>query len=140
MDTISGLLEQNGVLLSTNVPMVKLPTNKERELLASWILSVFGQIQLEILGTSQEGMRKLEISSIKGILYPDFTTIPESAETALRSNLMTELALSFNQIQQRPSDQLWAEVIAPADPAACLAQAFELFQQLVEERQNFGNA
>jgi len=135
-----GLLEQNNVLLSTNVPMVKLPTDRERELLASWILSVFGQIQLEILGTSQEGMRKLEISSIKGILYPDFSTIPASIETALRSNLMPESSLSFSQIQQRTSDQLWAEVIAPADSTVCLVQAFDIFQQLVEERQNFGNS
>lgn len=134
-----GLLDQSGVLLSTNVPMIKLSDIRERELLASWILSVFGQIQLEILGVSQEGMRKLEISLIKGIRYPDFSTVPANIEASLRSNLMTEPALSFSQIQQRPSDQLWAEVIASTDPSTCLVQAFELFQQLVEERQNFGN-
>jgi len=135
-----GLLEQNDILLSTNVPAIKLPTQRERELLASWVLSVFGQIQLEILGTSQEGMRKLEMSSIKKLLCPDFSRIPTGIETALRSNLITEPALSFNQTQQRPSDQLWADVIAPAAPAACLVQAFDLFQQLVDERQNFGNS
>ncbi len=133
------LLEQEGILLSTNVPMIKLPTNRERELFASWMLSVFGQIQLEILGTSQEGMRKLEMSSIKGLLYPDFSSISAGIESVLRSNLMTEPALSFSQIEQRPSDKLWAEVIAPNDVEACLNQAFELFQQLVDQRRGFGS-
>ncbi|MCQ9206439.1 MAG: BpuSI family type II restriction endonuclease [Omnitrophica bacterium] len=134
-----GLLEHNGILLSTNVPMVKLPTDRERKLLASWVLSVFGQMQLNILGTSQEGMRKLEISSIKGLLYPDFSVISAAIAATLLSTLMTEPALSFNQIQQRSSDQLWAEVVDPADSTTCLVQAFEIFQQQVEELQNFGN-
>ena len=46
------------ILLSTNVFMVRFPTERERKLFASWMLSVFWQIQLELVSAAQEGMRK----------------------------------------------------------------------------------
>lgn len=134
------LLEQGGVLLSTNVPMIRFPTMRERKLFASWMLSVFGQIQLELVGTDQEGMRKLEMNAIKGVRFPDFSAIPINIEKALLSNLPTEPAHTFGAILQRPSDQLWAQVVAPASSALCLAQAFTLFEELVDERRVLGSS
>lgn len=128
------------ILLSTNVFMVRLPTELERKLFASWMLSVFGQIQLELVSAGQEGMRKLEIEAIKHVRFPDFSVIPKNIETALLANLPNEPAHSFDAIRQRPSDQLWAEVVAPSSPTLCLAQALILFQELVDERKGFGNS
>ncbi len=132
--------EQAGILLSTNVPMIRFPTRRERMLFASWMLSVFGQIQLELVGTDQEGMRKLELTPIKNVRFPDFSAIPINIENALLANLPTEPAHVFEAIQQRPSDQLWAQVVAPASPVLCISQAFTLFQELVDERRGFGNS
>jgi hypothetical protein len=128
------------ILLSTNVLMVKFPTERERKLFASWMLSVFGQIQLELVSTDQEGMRKLEINAIKHVRFPDFSAIPENIEVTLLANVLTEPAHNFAGILQRPSDLLWAKVVAPLSHSSCLDQAFNLFQELVDERKGFGNS
>lgn len=134
------LLEQAGILLSTNVPMVHFSTERERKLFASWMLSVFGQIQLELVGTDQEGMRKLEMNAIKELRFPDFSAIPPDIEADLLGNLLAEPAHTFESIQQRASDELWAKVVAPASPLLCLAQALERFKDLVDERRGFGSS
>jgi hypothetical protein len=134
------LLEQTGILLSTNVTMVRFPTSRERKLFASWLLSVFGQIQLELVGTDQEGMRKLEMNAIREVRIPDFSVIPIDIENALLANLLTEPAHTFEAIQQRPSDELWSKVVSPTSYTSCLSQAFERFKELVDERRGFGNS
>lgn len=134
------ILEHTGVLLSTNVPMVKLGTLKERQLLASWLLSIFGQLQFELYSTPQEGMRKLEMGGIKKIAYPDFSSIPQSIESQLIANVATEASCDFSNLVERPSDKLWASIVNPADSANCLSQALGLLQEIIDERKGFGNA
>jgi hypothetical protein len=131
------LLEHNGILLSTNVHMVKLPNLRERKLLASWLLSVFGQLQLELFSTPQEGMRKLELGGVKKVAYPDFSTVSATVEAQLVANLPTEPAIDFATIAPRPSDYLWAGVVNPTDPIDCLNKAFLCFQDMVDERRGF---
>lgn len=131
------LLEHGGILLSTNVHMVKLPSLRERKLLASWLLSVFGQLQLELNSTPQEGMRKLELGGVKKVVYPDFSTIPAAIEAQLIASLATEPAIDFANIAPRPSDYKWAEVVNPTDPTDCLNNAFLRYQDLVDERRGF---
>ncbi|MBE0469952.1 MAG: BpuSI family type II restriction endonuclease [Methyloprofundus sp.] len=133
------ILEEDGILLSTNVPMVKLPSYEERMLLGSWLLSIFGQIQFELFSTPQEGMRKLEMNGIKQILYPDFSKIPSTLKTSLIKNLITESAVSFGNVNARPSDQLWASFLAPYAQTDCLNEAVNLLQEIIDERKGFGN-
>lgn len=135
-----GILEHEGILLSTNVPMVHLETPRERKLLASWLLSTFGQIQFEFYGTPQEGMRKLEMKSIKQVAYPNFSGIPTHIESALIGNLDSEPAINFSNIISRPSDLLWAEIVDPTNPSDCLNKALLLLQEIVDERRGFGNS
>lgn len=132
------MLEVSGMLISSNALMIKLPALPDRELLASWLLSIFGQLQLEFSGVGQEGMRKLEINSINRILVPDFKSIDPTISGKLRALVKTEQPLLFNKIQQRATDSLWAQVVNPFDPVECLNQAFDLFQELIDELKGFG--
>ncbi len=134
-----GLLEDDGVLVSTNVLMVKLSSVEERILLASWLLSVFGQMQLELFSVPQEGMRKLEIQNLKNVAYPDFGEIDEGVRKELTKHLEKEAAISFSGvIVARESDKLWAKVVNPSDAESCLDKAVSLLKSLVDERQGFG--
>jgi len=132
------LLESDGVLLSTNIPMIKAPNIAERELMASWLLSVFGQLQFELYATDQEGMRKLELSAIKQLCFPDFKAIDPTIASELQKWVKNEPALSFDNIQQRNTDRLWAEIVCPSNSNECLAYAFNLFESMVDERRGFG--
>lgn len=135
-----GLVNSNGILISTNLLIIKVPEVSNRELMASWFLSVFGQLQLELYGTSQEGMRKLEVSSIKNVLSPNIDSIELGLSSKLRRLVKSEPAILFNKIQHRETDVIWAEIVDPTSPAECLAQAFELFQELVDDRKGFGGS
>jgi len=132
-----GLLEHHGVLLSTNVLMVKLVGLRERMLLTSWLLSIFGQLQLELFSTPQEGMRKLELGGIRKMAYPDFSLISPDVCAKLEENFPIEPAIMFANIVARPSDLLWASIVNPSDPTDCLNRALVLFQDMVDERRGF---
>lgn len=132
------ILENDEILLSTNVPMIKLYCHLERKLLASWLLSVFGQIQLEYFSTPQEGMRKLEMNGIKRILYPDFSKISLKVKIELANNLINESAIDFSNVKLRYIDKLWSKILNPDDPSSCQDKAINLLQGMIDERKGFG--
>ncbi|OPY60051.1 MAG: hypothetical protein A4E56_02936 [Pelotomaculum sp. PtaU1.Bin065] len=135
-----GLLESGGVLLSTNVVLVKIEDEVTRRLLASWMLSIFGQLQLELYSAPQEGMRKLEIGSVGKVQYPDFNKIPEKKAAALAKLAIDENAIDYNNAVSRTVDKLWAAQLYPSDPEGCLSEAFEIFNYLVDERRSIGGS
>lgn len=131
-------LEDDGVLLSTNVPMINLPDVLDRKLLASWLLSVFGQLQLEYFSTPQEGMRKLEMIGIKKILYPDFSKISLSIRNELIESFKTDSAILFDSVTPRLSDKLWADILDYESSSLCKNEAISLLQEMIDERKGFG--
>jgi hypothetical protein len=134
-----GFQEEGGILLSTNVPMVRFKTERETKLFASWALSIFGQLQFELLATNQEGMRKLELDSLRQLRHPNFLTLEREIADALIANFPLEPAHQFSTITVRPSDELWAKVVWPPNPGACVLECVEVLSSLIAERQGFGN-
>ncbi|HBM8321142.1 TPA: hypothetical protein L0X91_004606, partial [Enterobacter cloacae] len=132
------VLEDDGVLLSTNVPMIKLNTKEERRLFASWMLSIFGQLQLEYYSTPQEGMRKLEMGSISKLKYPNFINIESQIKNRLLELFDDMPAKEFLNPKLNESDYLWAKIIHPSDPDECLEIALDIFSELIDERRGFG--
>lgn len=56
-------------IVSTNFIVLKL-SNIEKDAFLSWLMSIFGQIQIEMLSKPQEGMRKVEVNEIGMVQYP----------------------------------------------------------------------
>lgn len=56
-------------VVSTNFIVLEL-TSTEKEAFLSWLMSIFGQIQIEMLSKPQEGMRKVEVTEIGMVQYP----------------------------------------------------------------------
>ncbi|MHB9139468.1 MAG: BpuSI family type II restriction endonuclease, partial [Victivallaceae bacterium] len=122
------------VLISTNFVMIRMDDANTRWLLASWLLSVFGQLQLELWGTSQEGMRKLEVTSVKKVKVPDFSLIEAQIASRLIELARTEEPLMLNAIEPRESDGLWANIISEDNSENVLANAARLLANLYDER------
>ena len=134
-----GFQEEGGILLSTNVPMIRFKSERETKLFASWSLSVFGQLQFELVATNQEGMRKLELDPLRQLKHPNFLTLDREIADALIASLPLEPAQQFSTIIVRPSDELWAKVVWPSDPGACVLECVEVLSSLIADRQGFGN-
>jgi hypothetical protein len=119
--------------------MVRFKTERETKLFASWALSVFGQLQFELVATNQEGMRKLELVPLRQLKHPNFLTLDREIADALIANFPLEPAHQFSTITVRPSDELWAKVVWPSDPGACVLECVEALSSLIADRQGFGN-
>ncbi|WP_288412168.1 BpuSI family type II restriction endonuclease [uncultured Acinetobacter sp.] len=133
-----GIVESDKILVSTNVLLIKTKDPKHLKLMGAWLLSIFGQLQLEFNAIPQEGMRKLEAYIVPKIRYPKFSEIQKDKADNLMALFETEDCLNFQDIQQREIDRLWAEIISPNDHFAVLEEAFELFQELIDHRNGLG--
>lgn len=56
-------------IVSTNFIVLDLNA-QEKEAFLSWLMSIFGQIQIELLSKPQEGMRKIEVGEMGLIAFP----------------------------------------------------------------------
>ena len=128
------LLEDTEAIISTNFLMVKITDEMTRVLLASWMQSIFGQLQIEFLANPQEGMRKLEIGTLNNFLIPSFEHFDKSNYIKLKALFETEQPLEFTNPIERSMDVLWAKILQPLSYQKLLNEAFTIFNQLVEER------
>ena len=99
------------IVLSTNFGYLKnfsLSTkNNSRELQikfhAAFLLSSFGQVQLELLTGNQEGMRKLEVYHLEKLRVPDSSKIDHKA--------IETIGLEFDKLSSKPSNFVGLEGI-----------------------------
>ena len=138
------MLECTGVLLSTNVLMARLPTISERKLLASWLLSVFGQIQFE-RGNAAEAVEyfrravgldpgNAEVQMNLGSAYFSLERLEDAAQAyraAIEANPgLLEARANYAQLLLRQGNQAEAEEqlqkIAKQDPEHPMVQNFKV--------------
>ncbi|MFV5591730.1 BpuSI family type II restriction endonuclease [Acinetobacter variabilis] len=133
-----GIIESEQAFISTNLLLIDGGNIDDLQLMGSWFLSVFGQLQLELYGVSQEGMRKLEKGIIEKIKYPNFSKISKDKADQLRCLFYTEQCINFSKIEEREIDRVWAEVLFPKNDIKLLEEAFDVFQELVDNRLGLG--
>lgn len=57
-------------IVSTNFIELSLDSSVKKEAYISWLMSIYGQIQLEFISKPQEGMRKMEIGEFGLVQFP----------------------------------------------------------------------
>lgn len=122
------------IVISTNFVIAKFNSEQEAKLVASWLYSVFGQIQMELNCSNQEGMRKLEKEPISKIMYPDISLIPLATQNALIAAYIADDPLQFKSPKPRAVDTLWAQYIAASVHADVIVKTFNLFRGMCEDR------
>ena len=98
------------IVLSTNFAYLKnfsLETeinsqDNQIKFCAAFLLSSFGQLQLEMVANNQEGMRKLEVYQIKKVKIPDTSTI--------NSDILNRVNCAFDDLAEGPSNFVGLEV------------------------------
>lgn len=119
----------NPIVLTTNFGFLKgfkLSTTISSKAMqikfhAAFLLSSFGQIQLELLAGNQEGMRKLEVYHLKKLFVPDSSHI--NVETL--SNINAE----FDILAAKPSNFVGVEGVDGPRKKLDIAIATYLFSQ-----------
>ena len=120
--------------ISTNFIVLSCSNKKQAVTLASWLYSIFGQLQMEFLSNDQEGMRKLEKREVVQILAPKIMKNLSSPDyERIESAFKVSEPMNFKRVQLRKIDKVWAEIIS-GDSNKALEDTFDLLSDLVGER------
>ena len=125
---------EENVLISTNFFHAICDTADDAVVLASWLFSVFGQMQLERTGIDQEGMRKLEKTQIGECLIPIGLDFSIEEMELLKSELLVSDPLTFNSIRARKIDEIWAQKICPGNWKNLMENVTDCLRNLANER------
>ncbi|MBI4432352.1 MAG: BpuSI family type II restriction endonuclease [Candidatus Omnitrophica bacterium] len=135
----SRILARIGVLrdpyvVSTNFIVVSMNDFENTLLTASWLSSVFSQIQMEALNNDQEGMRKLEKRQIALLHIPDFSRMSNEEKQSATQAFHNDPPLNSQHPTLRNLDMVWLKLAFPGKPNSFLNDAFALMADLCEER------
>jgi hypothetical protein len=128
------IVDNDPVLVSTNFLIIPVEDRTVRLLMGSWLKSVFGQLQLEMLATSQEGMRKLEKKALLRLRFPDMEKIGKEQKDELMDLFVHEPFLDLSEVQHRKSDVIWANLLDASNSSVLLEQTVLLLQEHYDER------
>lgn len=124
----------DGIIPSTNFICVKARNLESQELLSSWMLTVFAQVQLERLASSENGMRKIEVGTVKQLEVPIFEEIEDDWKSQLRTQGSVSDCLRSSALARRELDVVWAKAIFADQWEDALTTAFVDLVRLVNER------
>ena len=122
------------IMVSTNFFVAFCESRKEAIFLGSWLLSLFGQIQLEYSGIDQEGMRKLEKNQIGECLIPFGIQFSEEESRRLEEAFLKAKSVTFRAISTRELDEIWAKKLSPNNWENLLSKVSVSLRQLCNER------
>ena len=125
----------DNVYVATNVVEVSGGTKVSQQLLHSWTLTVFSNLQFESLAKDQEGARKLEKEPVKALLIPDFANLSEDSKTQILD--VYEKTTSFTDLYNptiTELDKIWAKLLWGERAELVLNQALTLLKDMVFER------
>lgn len=80
--TFKAYITKTPMVVSSNFFVIEKQKGYDNELIHSWLLSVFGQLQLESFSKLQEGARKSEKNAFTSIKLPNINNFPISKETS----------------------------------------------------------
>jgi hypothetical protein len=122
------------LMVSTNFFIAECGTRAQAIILASWLLTLFGQLQLEHSGIDQEGMRKLEKFQIENCLIPQEINFTNHELVELEKVLLETDPLLFRAITPREIDEIWAKKLSPDNWIDLMASAESTLQVLCNQR------
>ena len=134
-DAKLSIIDKDKILVSTNFIIISVKDDKKRGLIGSWLKSIFGQLQLELFSTSQEGMRKLEESTIKCVSIPNLESIDKDKQQQLVKLFSTEPFLDLSNINPRSSDKIWAEILDNNSSKELLERVVSMLQEEYDNRE-----
>lgn len=122
--------------LSTNFIAIEMGDFIEAKVLASWMSSIFYQLQLEVYCKNQGGMRKLEKENILRTYVPKIKNLTdEDIESIMTTDIIDFYDLKNPQI--RNIDKVWAKIITRnEDPEEYIESAQRYLTILAKNRES----
>lgn len=121
------------IYVSTNFLIIS-STEIESQILASWMSTVFFQMECEILGSNRKGLRKMEKQDYAKVHVPNVSMLSQEDKERLLS-IRHSSFLDLRMPQIRDVDKVWAELLFGKDAQCVLETACSMLACLVANRE-----
>ena len=131
------IIEEEAVI-STNFILLKSKNLNDNKLIASWFLSLYGQLQLEELSNNERGVRKTEINYIKEkFIIPDFNFVNQNFKDDITRLFKNDSIkpIDMNNISVSELDILWSKMLFGDSYHSNLSNFFNLLKLYFEIRE-----
>ena len=122
--------------VSTNFVAYMLPNEREAKLLASWMLTIFFQLNCEVSSKDQVGMRKMEIQDIDSTYVPLFAHVTDQQYDEIQNAIINVSFLNLSNPEIRAIDLVWAEILFGSESLHLLNKAKGLLRYVSKKRAN----
>ena len=122
--------------VSTNFVVYLLPNEREAKLLASWMLTIFYQLNCEVSSKDQVGMRKMEIQDIDSTYVPLFADVTDQQYDEIQNAIINVSFLNLSNPEIRAIDLVWAEILFGSESLHLLNKAKGLLRYVSKKRAN----
>ena len=121
--------------VSTNFVIMNTSSLDEAKILASWMSTIFYQMDCEINSKDEKGMRKMEKEDIKQTFIPNVKSISQVQKNEIMTIINNIVFLNLTDPIIRPIDIAWAKIINPNNYEAMLEETRVFLMNLSTLRQ-----
>lgn len=120
--------------VSTNFVVFTYPSTAEAEMVASYMTTVFYQLECEVMCKNHAGVRKGEVGDVVTTHVPVFSDISPSDVLKIQAEIPNIKFLNLNNPTITKMDEIWAEILFGVNAQKCLADAQRLLRFLANRR------
>lgn len=120
--------------VSTNFVVFTYPSMAEAEMVASYMTTVFYQLECEVMCKNHAGVRKGEVGDVVTTHVPVFSDISPSDVLKIQAEIPNIKFLNLNNPTITKMDEIWAEILFGVNAQKCLADAQRLLRFLANRR------
>lgn len=122
------------IVSSTNFVVCSNMQNEEAIVIGSWMSTIFYQIMCEIYSKNQEGMRKMEVNSIKETIVPIYDHVSDECRKRIYDIRNDISFVNLLNPKIRKIDEIWGEEIFGDSAKEKTEEARKLLSYLVGMR------
>lgn len=120
--------------ISTNFTVFTYDSVEEANVVASYMATVFYQLECEVQSKDHAGVRKLELQDVKTTHVPVCSKLSRSEIDAINAEIPNISFLDLNNPDIRVIDEIWANILFGTDAATALVDAQRLLMFLANRR------
>lgn len=124
--------------VSTNFVVFTYSSMAEAEVVASYMTTVFYQLECEVMCKNHAGVRKGEVGDIVTTHVPVFARISSADLLRIQAEIPEVKFKDLNHPVIDRMDEIWAEILFGANAKSCLSDARRLLRFLANRRNSIG--
>lgn len=120
--------------VSTNFAVFSYPSLTQAEIVASYMATVFYQLECEVTSKDHAGVRKIEVQDIITTHVPIYALLPQNEINDIVAELPNVTFKELNNPTINHIDEIWANILFGKDATTKLNEAIRLLKFLANRR------